>query len=329
MNKFTFGIDVSHWQTNSAQSPQYFFDPFIAKDKGVQFAFIRASDGTRKDNAFDHFAREFNRAGIPWAPYHFLRPQSQYSYISQVDKFIEYISPYKFQLRPVLDVEADGLGLDLVRQWCGRLETKLGAKPIIYTAPNPWNTYRGVADAAWALEYDYWVANYFSGLKWPVYDIPEIVLHSTSMPTQLQPWAKAGKPWKFWQFCAVGDGEFYGGNYAKHTDQTGLDMNVFNGTTEQFNAYFGLSEQPQGPEEPDEPEPLGQVRVIARQANGQPGWLFFRDAPEIYDGEVLAVGYGNIFTLLEPDPVNGFWHVESARGREGYISAHRDYTQLA
>jgi len=66
-----------------------------------------------------------------------------------------------------------------------------------------------------------------------------------------------------------------------------------------------------------------------RQTNGQPGWLFFRDAPEVYDGEVLAVGYGNIFTLLEPDPVNGFWHVETARGREGYISAHRDYTELA
>lgn len=324
MNNFTFGIDISHWQTNSAQSPRYFFDPFIAKDKGVQFAFIRASDGTRKDNAFDHFAPEFNKAGIPWAPYHFLRPQAHYSYISQVDKFIEYIMPHEYQLRPVLDVEADGLGLELAKQWCGRLESKLGVKPIIYTAPNPWNTYTGVENAAWALEYDYWVANYFTSLKWPVYDIPEIVLKTTTMPTQLQPWKKAGAPWAFWQFCAVGDGEFYGGDYAKHTDKTGLDMNVFNGTYEQFTRKFGLGQQ-----DPQEPEPpvSRMVHVIARQSNGQPGWLFFRDIPEFYPGECLAVGYGTVLELLDPESVNGLWHVKTSRGREGYVSAGSQYTE--
>jgi len=125
----------------------------------------------------------------------------------------------------------------------------------------------------------------------------------------------------------VGDGEFYGGNYAKHTDQTGLDMNVFNGTTEQFNAYFGLSEQPQGPEEPDEPEPLGQVRVIARQANGEKGWLFFRDEPSFDYPEVLAVGYGVVLQLLESEPINGLWHVKTPRGRVGYVSAGKAYTE--
>ena len=320
MNKFTFGIDISHWQTNSAQSPQYFFDPFIAKDKGVQFAFIRASDGTRKDNAFDHFAPSFNQAGIPWAPYHFLRPQSQYSYISQVDKFIEYIKPYDYQLRPVLDVEADGLGFELVKAWCGRLESKLGLKPIIYTAPNPWNRYAGVDKATWALEYDYWVANYFSSLKFPVYDIPEIVLNTTTMPTELMPWAKAGKPWTFWQFCASGDGEFYGGDYAKHTDKTSLDMNVFNGTYDQLAAKFGLTDQ-----EPGTPEPptLGQVRVKVP-------WLFFRSRPELYSGACLAIGQGVILKLLSPEPIQGdirYWHVK-ADGREGYISAGAAYTEL-
>ena len=246
-----FGIDISYWQTDYAPSPSRWFNPEIAKEKGVQFAFLRVSDGAFKDTAFDRFAETFNKAGIPVGFYHFLRPHSWVSYITQADKFLERIKPHKFQLPPVLDVEASGLGLDIVRQWCGRVSSKLGVKPIIYTAPNPWNTYTGVANATWVLEYDYWVANYMK-LSSPVYGIPDSVANSVNFPTPLLPWSKHDNPWTFWQYTASGNGEHYGGDYdPRYVEKVGLDLNCFNGDLESFNKKFNLTATP--PTEPEEP----------------------------------------------------------------------------
>lgn len=247
MANMTFGIDISVWQSNDAGNPTYTFDPFIAKEKGVQFAFIRASIGSSQDNAVDKVAADFERANLPHGFYHFLR--SDVSYITQADKFVSVIKDFDYQLPPVCDVEHAGLGLEIVKAWCGRVSSKLGVKPIIYTSPGFWNGLTGVDKATWALDYDYWVAHYLN-LSYPVYDIPDAVKNSTTYPTPLKPWSLNNKPWTFWQFCAAGDGEFYGGDYAKHTDKTALDMNAFNGTLAEFNAKFNLTEQPDIPTDP-------------------------------------------------------------------------------
>ena len=244
----TFGTDISVWQTNDAANPTYLFDPVTAKEKGIHFAFIRASIGASKDNAVDKFAVKFTAANLPHGFYHFLR--ADVSYITQADKYLETIQAFDYHLPPVCDVEHAGVGLEMVKAWCGRVASKLGKKPIIYTSPGFWNKLTGVANATWALEYDYWVAHYMP-LTYPVYGIPDAVQDTTTYPTQLLPWSKNNKAWKFWQFCAAGDGEFYGGDYAKHTDKTSLDMNVYNGSLAQFQKEFGITETPDIPDETD------------------------------------------------------------------------------
>ncbi|MCJ7826457.1 hypothetical protein MUP56_02475 [Patescibacteria group bacterium] len=239
MNDLTFGIDISVWQTNDAANPTYLFDPVIAKEKGVNFAFIRASIGSLKDNAVDKFAPKFAAAKLPHGFYHFLR--SDVSYITQADRYLETIKAFDYQLPPVCDVEQAGVGLEMVRAWCGRVSSKLGKKPIIYSSPGFWNGLIYVDKALWALEYNYWVAHYMK-LTYPVYDIPDAVRNAVGYPIPLKPWSINNKSWKFWQVCAAGDGEFYGGDYAKHTDKTSLDMDVYNGSLAQFEKEFGITD---------------------------------------------------------------------------------------
>ena len=267
--ELTLGIDISVWQTNDAKNPTYLFNPVIAKEKGVQFAFIRASIGSSKDNAVDKFAPAVEKAGLPHGFYHFLRPDV--SYITQADKFVSIIKDFNYQLPPVCDVEQVGLGLDIVRSWCGRVASKLGKKPIIYSSPGFWNNLLGVERADWALEYDYWVAHYMK-LSFPVYGIPDEVENTTSYPTPLLPWSKNGKAWKFWQFCAAGDGEFYGGDYAKHTDKTSLDMDVYNGSPAQFEKEFGITEQPIPDEPPVTPPVSNELGKLAERVKNIEDW---------------------------------------------------------
>jgi hypothetical protein len=121
----------------------------------------------------------------------------------------------------------------------------------------------------------------------------------------------------------VGDGEFYGGNYDPvNENKVGLDMNVFNGNIASFNAKYGIGEIVVPPTTPT------KIRIIARQPDGMPGWLFFRDEASFDYQEQLAIGYGNELELLSPEPVNGLWHVKTARGREGFVSAGSAYTEV-
>ena len=258
MADLTFGIDISVYQTNDAANPKFLFDPLLALEKSVNFAFIRASIGTAKDNAVDKFAKSFSAAKMPHGFYHFLR--SDVSYQTQADRFIETIKQFEFQLPPVCDVEHNGVGLEMTKAFFGRVTSKLGRSMIIYSSPGFWNGLRGVDKATWALEYDYWVAHYVT-LKFPVYGVPDNVINSTKFPAGLSPWKQAGKPWKFWQFCASGDGEFYGGDYARHTNKTSLDLDVFNGDLQAFNAYIGKTTPISDPITP--PPPLNGADLAA------------------------------------------------------------------
>jgi GH25 family lysozyme M1 (1,4-beta-N-acetylmuramidase) len=265
MNELTLGLDCSVWQTNDAKNPAYFFEPVIAKEKGMQFAIFRVAYETTKDKAVDYFAKRAMGCGLPFGFYQYVT--NRIPYAEQADKFIEIIKPYNYTLPLFIDVEDKGVGLEFTKAWCGRVSSKLGKKPAIYTSPSFWNGMAGVDKATWALEYDYWVANYFKSLTFPVYDIPDIVRNSTTLPAPLLPWSKNNKPWKFWQFCAAGDGEFYGGDYAKHTDKTSLDMNVYNGSLAQFNAEFKITDLPDIPDEPPADNTDIDKRIVSLQVD--------------------------------------------------------------
>jgi GH25 family lysozyme M1 (1,4-beta-N-acetylmuramidase) len=239
------GTDISIYQTNS-QNPTRFFDPLIARKKGMKFTFIRASNGVAKDNAVDTFARTFADANFPHGFYHFLRHEVSYS--TQADNFVNIVKDFDFDLPVVADVEDMGLGLEFIKSWCGRVSSKLSKDVIIYSSPSFWNGLQNVKQATWALEYKYWVAHYLN-VSYPQYVIPETI--PFGYPQALEPWASNGKKWTFWQWCAKGDGEFFGGNYS-HNENVALDMDVYNGSEAEFLAEFDIGDVTPDPDpEPD------------------------------------------------------------------------------
>lgn len=288
------GIDVSHWNTNSWENPKYFFDPFVAKEKGVSFAFIRASDPALHpdtDRAFDTFAKTFAEAGIPYGCYHYARPASNLygSAVKQAESFWDLIKNKPFTLAPALDLECkevignNMVGLSFAKAFLERIEELSGMTPIIYTSPGFWTSLRDSANALWAAEYPLWIAHYFSSLKFPQYGIPDAVANSTTLPTVPDPWKKKGKSWTIWQYCATGDGEFYGGDYAKHTDKVGLDLDVYRGTLEELLAELGNGAVVQPPEPPQ------RVKVICPFLRGrsQPRYFAGTSAVIFEQGQIL------------------------------------------
>lgn len=310
------GIDVSWYQSGEWTAPDgsiytRYFDPEEASLKGVNFAFIKASEGLYKDRAVDHFAKAFSDAGIPFGFYHF--PRAEYSYLKQVDFFYDVIKDFDYDLPPVLDFEkhpnGTAPGLSFCQAFLGRIGTKTGKTPILYTAPYFWKDLIGSDKATWAKAYPLWMAHYYNTdshpeLKFPVRSIPDTVSSSTTMPYLPAPFEK----WSFWQFSDVGDGEYYGGNYDIRINKTGLDLNIYRGCLMDMYAEFGI-----GQDVPDLP-PVPQDKYV-RVVNCQ--WLSFRSRPETYPGDRPAIGVGVRAKIL--DEQDGWLYVELSGGDKGWI----------
>ncbi|MBN1535958.1 MAG: glycoside hydrolase family 25 protein [Anaerolineales bacterium] len=335
---YTLGIDVSLWQTDDATNIKRHFDPHVAKEHGIQFAFIKASERLGKDPAVEHFQQAFKDAGIPRGFYHFARYSqlSTQSAQKQAEHFWNVIKDYEAELPPVLDLEdppgMEAIGMSWIQRFLYTLRDLCGKNPIIYTSPSYWNKIGAANEAVsnWVLEFPLWIANYWAtALPFPVRGIPDIVYTTTTMPTMPELWKKNNKTFTFWQFSQTGDGVYYGGQYPLGGKNSALDLNVYNGSLFDLYAQFGIEDEvPEEPDPPVPPEPQPQyVRVIAKQADGKKGWLFFRSRPEIYSGDGVAVGYGVKLKLLSPEPINGMWHV-TIDEFEGYVSAGTKYTEL-
>ena len=289
------GNDISHWQTNDAKNPQYFFDPFIAKEKGIEFAYLRSSDGAANDTAFQTFAETFRQAGIPFGAYHYARPAGSVygTALQQAERFWNLIKDTGFTLAPALDLECDGVGLSFTKVFLERIKELSGMIPVIYTSPSFWTGLKDSNNAIWAIEYPLWLANYFSSLTFPQYGIPNKVIYSTTLPALPDPWKRKGKTWSIWQFCATGDGEYYGGDYAKHGEnKVGLDLDVYNGTLEELMNELGNGEAV----EPSEPQPK-RVKIICPFLRG-------RSQPKYFEGTSAVIfEQGQILYRTDEEPV--------------------------
>jgi GH25 family lysozyme M1 (1,4-beta-N-acetylmuramidase) len=201
-----FGIDVSHWQGE--------MDWARAKAQGVQFAFIKATEGTgHTDSQFFRNWTEVGKQGILRAPYHF--------YLSRMDPITQadYAAsryPSNAELPLVVDIEdnkevpADIANRVLV--FLKKVEELTGRRPIIYTAAWWWNPNMGSPE--WAAGYHLWAA------VWTGNPNPS----PASLPSGF-----AG--WKFWQYTSQGDGQRYGAQSAT------LDLNRFNGDAKALQEY--------------------------------------------------------------------------------------------
>jgi GH25 family lysozyme M1 (1,4-beta-N-acetylmuramidase) len=149
------GIDVSAWQRSISWK--------AVKDAGVEFGFVKATEGTGYVNpTYERHRAAARREGIPVGAYHFARPDADDGPLAEADHFLEVAAPEPGDLLPVLDFEHAGLGprqlARWARLWLERVEKRIGQPPILYTFPSFWTS--TVGNATGFSRYPLWLANY-------------------------------------------------------------------------------------------------------------------------------------------------------------------------
>jgi len=218
------GFDVSFWQDN--------IDWDKAAKQDSKFCFIKASQDTTADTQFARNWKEAKRVGFLRGAYHFADyrtyavPQAQYMWSLLKDD--------PGELPPVLDLEQywtplppGSRALAWVKDWGSEMSRLCGSKPILYTSPSVIKYWLATIPD-WLKEWPLWIANY--GVSEPGYS----------------PWPK----WTLWQYSTVGPGTAYG------MQSLGLDMDWFNGSLEELQAFCGKK---------PEPKPLPTLEVMVEK----------------------------------------------------------------
>jgi GH25 family lysozyme M1 (1,4-beta-N-acetylmuramidase) len=195
------GVDVSYYQGA--------IDWTKARAAGIQFAFIRVSDGTGfRDPKFATYWAGSRAVGIAHGAYQFFRPNQDPT--AQADLLVDTMGPLEpDDLPPVIDVEATG-GLSAatvasrVRAWVDRVEARTGRTPIVYTGMYFWRDQ--VGGSTREADAPLWIAQYTS-----------------LCPSLPSPWSR----WTFWQYSDHGQVSGIGSS---------VDVDRFNGTLDDLRA---------------------------------------------------------------------------------------------
>jgi hypothetical protein len=116
----TFGLDVSHHQP--------ILDWSRAKREGIEFAFLKATEGsTFKDSDFQTNLNAVRSAGIIPAAYHYVR--SNASVASQVANVVSMVPK---DVPVILDVETNSGGIQMVRDLTTALKAAGYKVPLLY-----------------------------------------------------------------------------------------------------------------------------------------------------------------------------------------------------
>ena len=199
------GMDVSYYDTS--------VDWNAAKVAGIDFAFIRVTDGTQyQDPKFAEYWAGARAAGVIRGSYQFFRPAEDP--IAQADLMLSLMGPLQpGDLPPVLDVEVSGSLSTTqvtanVHAWVDHVTTAIGRVPIVYAGLYSWPTLTGSADLTSS---PLWIAQYTTA----------------ACPNIPSPWTQ----WMFWQHSDTG--------VVNGVVSSQLDLNVFNGTIDQLTAFTG------------------------------------------------------------------------------------------
>jgi lysozyme len=182
-----------------------------AKAAGIEFAFIRVSDGLDfPDSKFATYWPAARAAGVLRGVYQFFEPAQDP--IAQADLMLNAMGPLQpGDLPPVLDLEKSG-GLTQsqvvasAQQWVDHVAAAIGRPPIVYAGLYSWPELTGGADFTSS---PLWIPQYTSA---PCPDIPD-------------PWTQ----WLFWQYTASGT--------SPGVSSTQLDVDTFNGSYDDLVAF--------------------------------------------------------------------------------------------
>lgn len=191
----TLGVDVSSYQEN--------VDFAKLREQGVEFAYIKATEGTSHiDSSFAEKWQAAVDAGVLTGAYHFFSYGE--SGAAQAENFIKTMGELDGRLIPAVDMELSTYEVahppevaDVVRglkAFLAVVEEKYGVKPLIYAQKDYYDKYLA-ADFA---DYPRWVRNVFYPILIDV-----------------------GDDWAVWQYHDKGELQGYSG-------EKYIDMNVVN-----------------------------------------------------------------------------------------------------
>lgn len=199
------GVDVSSYQGD--------IDWDALASQNIMFAFIKATEGSSfVDKYFEYNYIQARKTNLRIGAYHFFSYDSPGK--TQAENFIANVEKYKNMLPPVIDLEFYGDKEKNpppkvnVRQelddLIDLLESHYGMKPIIYATEKSYSLY--IADAY--EDYDIWIRNVITSPK-----------------------LSDNRRWTFWQYTNWERLDGYKGK------EKYIDMNVFNGTKDDFEDY--------------------------------------------------------------------------------------------
>ena len=207
------GVDVSEYQGE--------VDWDKIKNQGISFAFIKATEGSNsKDSCFDKNYEKLKTMDMLLGCYHFFSFES--SGEEQAKNYIEAVGNIENDdsiMLPIIDVEfydyykkakpSKTWVIEQLQVMLEDLEETYRIKPIIYTTME---------------FYDYYIDGNFSDYDIWIRDIIT------------KPNLENGD-WKFWQYTGRGRLDGYNG------EEKFIDLNVFNGSKEDFENYIESKKQ--------------------------------------------------------------------------------------
>jgi GH25 family lysozyme M1 (1,4-beta-N-acetylmuramidase) len=241
------GVDLSRWDVS--------FDPDKATGV-IDFAIMKASEGTFRDNKFNEIWAGVQKVPIRGA-YHYLR--SGMNWQGQADFFLSAVRAFDFHFY-ALDYEVTGNVMDaaladMAHKWIDYVMAKTGKMVLLYTNPAHYD-----ADlfpyGNWMKDYPLWIAQYWRD---PTPD------KNPALPKNRAPGA-----WAIYQYAS----EI---NFAGHAREYGtpvnsIDLNVFNGTAAEMRTWLKLPPlaQPQPGASPAAQPHAGTVPAAQPQAGAVP-----------------------------------------------------------
>ena len=180
----------------------------------ISFAFIKATEGsTFVDEKFSYNFKEAQKEPLAIGAYHFFSYDSEGK--TQAQNFINTVKPHEGMLPPVIDLEFYGdkeknpppreYVDSQLKSMLEILEDRYGQKPIIY---------------ATELSYSLYLSNDYD--EYPIWIRNVITTPSLS----------DNRSWTFWQYTNREKLRGY------HGKEKYIDMNVFNGSEQEFNEYI-------------------------------------------------------------------------------------------
>ena len=219
------GPDISFYQDSNATPNGVNFKKM---NEVSDFVIIRTGQNTWLDSDFKENWKTAKKANIPRGSYWFYDSRSEPK--KQAELWQKALGEDQGELPLCLDLEENyGGAYKGWRKWYVFLEHLKKIMPkkeiVIYTNYYYWKEYAPEANAhpealAYFHQYPLWLARYTNA----------------SQPGLPAPW-KEGE-WLFWQYTSHGDGPAYG------AESQNIDLNYFNGTSEEFISRFNISPPP-------------------------------------------------------------------------------------